>query len=94
VRTRPRARVGCFSLLRSSLGTMSVPTLSLSSPYDPVASPSSLSRRIQPSLRLAAAARAQTAPRARADRTSPRSCCLRRSEVEDGRDPGRARRHW
>jgi hypothetical protein len=84
VRTRSRGRVGCFSLLRSSLGTMSAPTLSLSPrPKHPVASPSPLSRRIHSSLRLAAAARAQTAPRALLNRTSPRSCCLRRSEVDD-----------
>jgi hypothetical protein len=59
-----------------------------------VASPSPLSRRIHSSLRLAAAAPAQTAPRARANSTSPCSCCLRRSKVEDGGDPAWARGHW
>jgi hypothetical protein len=57
-----------------------------------VASPLPLSRRIQSSLRLVAAARVRTVPRACANRTSPRSRCLRRIVVEDGRGPGWARR--
>jgi hypothetical protein len=82
VRKRSRGRVGSFSPLRSAQCRC---LRSLSPrPKHPVVSPSPLSRRIHSSLPLAAAARAQTAPRARANRTSPRSCCLRRSKVEDG----------
>jgi hypothetical protein len=79
VRTRSRACVRGFSLLRSSQCRC---LRSLSPrPKHPVVSPSPFSRRLQSIFQLAAAAHAQTAPCARANRTSPRSCCVRRSKV-------------
>jgi hypothetical protein len=68
-----------FSNVGAYVYTLSLLVLSILSRRSPLP----FSRRIQSSLRLAAAARAQTAPCGRANRTSPRSCCWRRSKVED-----------